>query len=54
MVIKVSVPTLFHSLLLENAEKENGPVANSATPPNDKKGILFLSTMKFTEHSEVY
>lgn len=54
MVIKVSVPTLFHSLLLENAEKENGPVANSATPPNDKKGILFLSTMKFSEHSEVY
>ena len=53
MVIKVSAPTLFHSLLGENAEEENGPVANSTTPPNEEE-ILFLSTVKFTKHSEVY
>lgn len=48
MVIKVSAPTLFHSLLGENAEEENGPAANSTTPPNDKNGNSFF------KHSEIY
>lgn len=51
MVIKKSALTLFYSLLLEDAEVDNGSVANSATPPNDKKGNSFFF---FFKHSEIY